>query len=78
MLQEFSLDMGLGQRFNPPGPRNFNERVERECSPIVSKLSKLQGKPLHNYRSDSLVASFVQVAEMMIFLSSRMIIGYQV
>lgn len=30
MLKEFSLDMGLRQRFNPPGPRNFNERVERE------------------------------------------------
>lgn len=58
MLQEFSLDIGLGQRFNPPGPRNFNERVGRECSPIVSKLSKVQGKPLPNYRSDSLVGLF--------------------
>lgn len=76
MLKEFSLEMGLEQRFNPPGPRNFNERVERERAPIVSKLSKLQGKPLRNHRSDSLVGFFCS-AEMMILLSSRMIIGYQ-
>ena len=75
MLKESDLGMGSYQVFNPLGSRNFNERVERKRTYCQQAL-ELQGKPLHNYSLDSLVDAFIQLAEMMIFLSSRMIIGY--
>ena len=30
MFTEFDIGMGFYQVFNPPGSRNFNERVERK------------------------------------------------